>query len=154
VLNSSSEKQWLYPDEPLAAMAVIVRLGIRRRTVTRPDLRTMRSTSSQTGDPGRTRPYSGVVRSLTNRLQGRPAAVGFRLNPFLQIATASSGTFGIRKAEMGAALFLKRFLREQSGATAIEYGLIVALIAVVIIVAVTSVGNSLKASFTSVNNKL
>jgi len=47
-----------------------------------------------------------------------------------------------------------RFLKNESGATAIEYGLIAALIAVVIITAVTSVGTSLTAVFTNVNTKL
>jgi len=42
------------------------------------------------------------------------------------------------------------FLRDESGATAIEYGLIAALISVVIITAVKSVGTSLTATFTSV----
>lgn len=36
--------------------------------------------------------------------------------------------------------FLKRFLADQSGATAIEYGLVAALIAVVITGAVTTLG--------------
>ncbi|MBS0409076.1 MAG: Flp family type IVb pilin [Proteobacteria bacterium] len=45
--------------------------------------------------------------------------------------------------------FLKRFAHDESGATAIEYGLIVALIAVVIITAVTTVGSNLKTSFTT-----
>ena len=43
-----------------------------------------------------------------------------------------------------------RFVRDESGATAIEYGLIAALIAVVIIGAVTAVGTSLNTTFTSV----
>lgn len=43
-----------------------------------------------------------------------------------------------------------RFLKDQSGATAIEYGLIAAGIAVVIITAVQSVGTALKTTFTSV----
>lgn len=42
---------------------------------------------------------------------------------------------------------LIRFLRDEEGVTAIEYGLIAALIAVVIIVAVTNVGTSLSAKF-------
>ena len=45
---------------------------------------------------------------------------------------------------------LTRFARERSGATAIEYGLIAALIAVVIIGAVTMVGTSLSTTFTNV----
>jgi pilus assembly protein Flp/PilA len=49
---------------------------------------------------------------------------------------------------------LSRFVRDESGATAIEYGLIAALVSVVIIVALTSVGNNLKATFNSVNAAL
>jgi len=45
---------------------------------------------------------------------------------------------------------VKRFLKNESGATAVEYGLIAALIAVVIITAVTSVGSSLTTTFTNV----
>jgi pilus assembly protein Flp/PilA len=41
--------------------------------------------------------------------------------------------------------FVTRFLKDESGATAIEYGLIVALIAVVIVAAVTTLGTNLKA---------
>ena len=47
-----------------------------------------------------------------------------------------------------------RFVRDESGATAIEYGLIAALIAVVIIGAVTSVGSSLNTTFGSVKTGL
>jgi pilus assembly protein Flp/PilA len=48
----------------------------------------------------------------------------------------------------------KRFARQESGATAIEYGLIAALIAVVIITAVTSVGTHLTTTFTTVAGKI
>jgi len=47
-------------------------------------------------------------------------------------------------------LFFARFHRDDSGATAIEYGLIVALIAVVIIAAVTTVGTNLSSQFNTV----
>ena len=47
-----------------------------------------------------------------------------------------------------------RFIRDCSGATAIEYGLIAALISVVIITAVTSVGTKLSTTFTTVSGKL
>lgn len=50
--------------------------------------------------------------------------------------------------------FIKRFASDQSGATAIEYGLIVALIAVVIIAAVTAVGANLNTSFTTVGTSI
>lgn len=46
------------------------------------------------------------------------------------------------------------FGRESSGATAIEYGLIAALIAVVIIAGVELVGGSLLATFNEVNTEL
>jgi pilus assembly protein Flp/PilA len=49
---------------------------------------------------------------------------------------------------------LRRFINDQSGVTAIEYGLIAALIAVVIILAVTAVGTSLTATFNSVATAL
>ena len=45
---------------------------------------------------------------------------------------------------------VKRFLKDESGATAIEYGLIIALIAVVIITAVTTIGTNMKAGFTRI----
>ena len=44
--------------------------------------------------------------------------------------------------------FIKNFIREEDGVTAIEYGLIAALIAVVIIASVTIVGTQLKTTFT------
>jgi len=47
-----------------------------------------------------------------------------------------------------------RFVSDESGVTAIEYGLIAALIAVVIIAAVKTVGTSLSGTFTSVANSL
>lgn len=50
--------------------------------------------------------------------------------------------------------FVTRFLNDESGATAIEYGLIVALIAVVIASVVTGLGTSLKATFTKVDGKV
>ena len=47
-----------------------------------------------------------------------------------------------------------RFVRDESGATAIEYGLIAALIAVVIISAVQIVGTKLATTFTTVSGSL
>jgi pilus assembly protein Flp/PilA len=46
------------------------------------------------------------------------------------------------------------FLQEEEGATAIEYGLIAALIAVAIITAVTTVGTKLTSTFNAVSAKL
>jgi len=50
--------------------------------------------------------------------------------------------------------FIKDFGRQDDGVTAIEYGLIAALIAVVIIGAVTLVGTKLEAVFTTVSTAL
>ena len=49
---------------------------------------------------------------------------------------------------------IRAFFVDESGATAIEYGLIAALIAVVIITAVTTVGTNLTGTFNSVANAL
>jgi pilus assembly protein Flp/PilA len=49
---------------------------------------------------------------------------------------------------------ISRFVRDESGATAIEYGLIAALIAVVIITGVTAVGTKLSATFNTLSTKL
>jgi len=50
--------------------------------------------------------------------------------------------------------YLKNFAREDDGVTAIEYGLIAALIAVVIIAAVTVVGQRLCATFNTIAVRL
>ena len=47
-----------------------------------------------------------------------------------------------------------RFLNDQSGATAIEYGLIAALISVVAVATLTAVGSKLNDKFTSVSGGL
>jgi len=49
---------------------------------------------------------------------------------------------------------LSNFLHDESGATAIEYGLIAALIAVVIITAITAVGTKISTTFTTVSSNL
>ncbi len=49
---------------------------------------------------------------------------------------------------------LRKLFRQSEGATAIEYGLIAALIAVAIIAGATAVGGSLDTLFTSVGTEL
>jgi pilus assembly protein Flp/PilA len=49
---------------------------------------------------------------------------------------------------------LARFVKDESGATAIEYALIAAGISVVIIGAVQTLGGTLNGIFTSINGKL
>jgi pilus assembly protein Flp/PilA len=47
-----------------------------------------------------------------------------------------------------------RFLRDEEGATMVEYGLMVALIAIVCITAVTAIGTNLNSVFSDISTKL
>jgi pilus assembly protein Flp/PilA len=49
---------------------------------------------------------------------------------------------------------VKHFIREEEGASAVEYGLLVAGIAVVVMVAIYAIGTNLNAKFDSVAQKL
>jgi len=49
---------------------------------------------------------------------------------------------------------ISRFVRDESGATAIEYGLIAALIAVVIIGAIKAIGTNLSTTFTTISGNV
>jgi pilus assembly protein Flp/PilA len=50
--------------------------------------------------------------------------------------------------------FIRKMLNNEKGATAIEYGLIAALIAVAAIAAMQNVGDSLNSTFTEVANSM
>ena len=50
--------------------------------------------------------------------------------------------------------FINKLLRDEQGATAIEYGLIAALIAIAAIAAMQSLGNELEETFSTVSSKL
>lgn len=47
-----------------------------------------------------------------------------------------------------------RFLKDESGATAIEYGLIAALVSVALIAGATALGNQIGTTFNTLNTKL
>lgn len=49
---------------------------------------------------------------------------------------------------------LKKFLKDESGATAIEYGLIAALISVAVVAGSTVIGGELEATFTEIGQKI
>ena len=53
-----------------------------------------------------------------------------------------------------ALIWLKSLIEQDEGVTAIEYGLIAALIAVVIIAAITVVGTELNTTFTAISTAL
>jgi pilus assembly protein Flp/PilA len=50
--------------------------------------------------------------------------------------------------------FMTRFVRDESGATAIEYGLIAALMAVAVIAAINILSPKMSSSFTKIGNKM
>ena len=50
--------------------------------------------------------------------------------------------------------FVQRFFKDESGATAIEYGLIAALVAVVIVSGLTLVGTKLSTTFNNIQKSL
>ena len=50
--------------------------------------------------------------------------------------------------------FFSRFVKDESGVTAIEYGLIAALIAVVIISGVTALGTALNSKLQTIGNSV
>jgi pilus assembly protein Flp/PilA len=60
---------------------------------------------------------------------------------------------GNRKSNM-TRILLKKFLADETGATAIEYGLIAAGIALAIIAIVNGMGSKLNTKFTSINSSL
>lgn len=50
--------------------------------------------------------------------------------------------------------FMKRFIQEDEGATALEYGLLAALIAAVIVGSVTALGTTLDTTFSGIDTKI
>ena len=49
---------------------------------------------------------------------------------------------------------IRKFIKNNKGATAIEYGLIAGLISVVILTALKTIGTNLNTKFTSINSSL
>jgi pilus assembly protein Flp/PilA len=69
-------------------------------------------------------------------------------------SSTDDSTSSISYTEAILKLTFLNFLSDESGATAIEYGLIAAGIALAIITAVNSLGTALNANFTSINTSL
>ena len=73
-------------------------------------------------------------------------------------SNTSKGGFGISGLPKGKEVSrmekIKRFLKDEQGATAIEYGLIASLIAVAIVVGATAVGTNLNNAFTKIAAKI
>jgi pilus assembly protein Flp/PilA len=73
---------------------------------------------------------------------------------FLNDAAIGCRQFKRQPGEQYSMSKISAFLKDESGATAIEYGLIAAGISVVIIAAVNAIGSSLNAKFTYISNQL
>jgi pilus assembly protein Flp/PilA len=67
--------------------------------------------------------------------------------------TVDDGTFNSQYLEITMNM-IARFANDESGATAIEYGLIAALISVAIIVVLTNIGADLNGVFTKIETNL
>jgi pilus assembly protein Flp/PilA len=71
------------------------------------------------------------------------------------LTACSAGPSNVNKSrEIYPMALLKSFLRDDTGATAIEYGLIAAGISVAIITVVNGLGTKLTDTFTNINSKL
>jgi pilus assembly protein Flp/PilA len=87
----------------------------------------------------------------------RPSSIDFRwpINVTLRVRNHNSG---VAHLTLGGMTVMRKIftnlLADENGATAIEYGLIAALISVVIITAITAVGTNLKSTFTAVSSAL
>ncbi len=75
----------------------------------------------------------------------------YREGPRIHVANQHSDTDGGSKTMI---THLKTLWYDNEAASAVEYGLLVALIAAVIIVAVTAIGTNMSAKFTTVAGKL
>jgi pilus assembly protein Flp/PilA len=73
------------------------------------------------------------------------------MRPFLSTAIQYPFTFGVYTGSMET---VRRFLADETGATAIEYGLIAAGISLAIIAIVNGLGTKLNTKFTSINTSL
>lgn len=64
--------------------------------------------------------------------------------------------FIFKEDDMHTQIFagIKRFIRDEEGAAAVEYGLLAALIAVVVVVAVSAVGSEVCKTFSTITEKL
>jgi pilus assembly protein Flp/PilA len=102
------------------------------------------------------RPTNGKI--ITEQQVRRFTPGGFFLwffsNSFNSAAIGGCHTRAFAHREFDMSKLFARFLNDESGATAIEYGLIAAGISIAIIVAVNGLGTTLNTKFTSINTSL
>ena len=70
----------------------------------------------------------------------------------LKVASRMSGSGDIMESQMKT--LFARFMKDESGVTAIEYGLIAGLISIVILLAVTAIGDQLQIVFQAIADAL
>lgn len=95
-----------------------------------------------------------MTRFADRRLDNRLA--GFGSGPFriIESGVSVSSHFCTKELIMKFIQFIQKFASDEEGVTAIEYGLIAALIAVVIIASVEAVGGGLSTVFQSIADKI
>jgi pilus assembly protein Flp/PilA len=98
--------------------------------------------------------FSAPVISWTTARPGRKFKIWRRL-PIIKV-TASLGRIFFHKGEVmsGWLAKLAAWLRRQEGASAVEYGILLAGIALVVAVGIYSIGGNLNTKFNSVQNQL
>ena len=103
------------------------------------------------------RPFSKTLASIASyyhenlRIRIKTTADIFRVNMGAETGDEGFGDPKIRGRQMK---ILVKFCKDESGATAIEYGLIAAGIAIAIIAAVKGVGSQLSTNFNTISNSL
>jgi len=96
-----------------------------------------------------------MTRIAGRRLSNGPAGKGpDRIRAQGGVTAPSRHRHKLKESSMHVIRFIQDLARDEDGVTAIEYGLIAALIAVVIIAAVEAVGGGVSSTFNSVADKL
>jgi len=95
-----------------------------------------------------------MTRIAGRRLSNRPAGKGPDRIRAQGVTAQGRNRHKLKESYMHVIRFIQDLARDEDGVTAIEYGLIAALIAVVIIGAVEAVGGGVSSTFNSVAGKL
>jgi pilus assembly protein Flp/PilA len=95
-----------------------------------------------------------MTRIAGRRLSNGPAGKGPDRIRAQGVTAPNRRCLEIKESSMHVIRFFQDLARDEEGVTAIEYGLIAALIAVVIIAAVEAVGGGVSSTFNSVADKL
>jgi pilus assembly protein Flp/PilA len=97
--------------------------------------------------------FSGMGPGVFDSVNGlfKPIAEGSATSRYCARSRCARSTF-MGRWEFGMRNLISRFLRDQSGATAIEYAIIAGGLSIVIVTAVAGIGSALNDKFTLVKN--